>query len=148
MQSIIKRLIQGELLRGWDMQKIAESAPETIAALLEGENAEGLLLRRPGRIPEEEGAGFLHLHLEIRLTPEGILRMDEISETLFNQSPVESCFQLGGENQLLVLAAFRTVHEASTWVTLVQNQILGIADTYSQFLHSSYQEQGYMQIWG
>ena len=130
------------------MQKIAESPPEAIAALLERGNAESRLLRRPGRILEEEDTGFLHLHLEIRLTAEGISRVEEISETLFHQSPVESCFHLGGDRQLLILAAFRSVHEASTWVALVQSQILGIADTYSQFLHSSYQQQGYMQVWG
>lgn len=148
METIIERLIQGELLSGLDMQKIAETPPEAIERLLRGRNADALLMRLPTSIPADEGAGYLHLHLEVRLTPEGISRIDSISETLFNQAPVDSCFHMGGEHHLLILGAFRNVHEASTWVSLVQNQVLGIADTSSQFLHNSYQKQGYIQIRG
>ncbi len=149
MNPILDLLLEGERLPGSAMQRIAGESPERITELLRSKGAsERLLQRRLHSLPAIVGGDYLHLNVELYLDPEWLPEADRLSEALVRMEPVETCYMMAGQASFLVFAAFRSVHEAASWISELADKLPGILDTSSQFLLSRFGDQGFIKIHG
>jgi len=143
MKEVLRILEQDARLSADDIAAMTGMSPETVRAIIEKCETEGIIRRYKTVVDWEKlGEERVYAFIDVKVSPERGVGFDDVAERIYRFPEVHSVYLVSGTHDLRVVVGGSTMKEVAFFVAEKLATIDRVQSTSTHFLLKKYKEDG------